>query len=237
MPRLRVVFLALLAIVAPNLCGADDLSLLREVAAEWIDERDRWAFTQRVREYDDERIEEERVERYDPSRGHASRWELVSINGRQPTTDERQQWQKRKNRSQKKKRSNIAENFDFANARVLRETKDAVVYELPLRSSVDWLFPVSKVELLVTINKSGPSLEQVQARINEPFRVALGLARILDIDLDVQMQPPPAPDPADAKPSGTAQAVVKKFGQRVEYEWSDFQRVGPSPLERDRAVE
>src|SRR5690606_29431520 len=99
------------------------------------------------------------------------------------------------------------------------------VYELPLRSGVEWLFPISKVELLVTINKAGPALEQVQARIDEPFRVALGIARILDVDLDVQMAPPPQADPADARPSGTANVVVTKFGERVEYAWSDFERV------------
>ena len=36
---------------------------------------------------------------------------------------------------------------------------------------------------------------------------------------------PPTADPADAKPSGTAHAVVSKFGDRVEYYWSDFKRV------------
>ncbi len=211
-------------------------ALLQEVAGAWLDERDRWAFTQVVREFDGDRLEEERVERYDPSRGYAARWELISVNGRPPEAKRAAEWSERKNKKKRKSRPELAQNFDFANAKVVDETGDIIRYELPLRSTVEWLFPISKVELLVTINKEGPALEQVQARIAEPFRVALGLARILDIDLDVQMEPPPPQDPAEAKPSGTAQAVVTKFGDRVEYFWKDFERVGTaSRFGSDRA--
>jgi len=221
---MRLLFL--FSLVAAAACARpQDTALLQQVANNWIDERDHWAFTQRVREFDGKELKQERVEHYDPSRGNALRWELISIDGRAPTEQERAAWDARKNKKNRKPRPGVGENFDFTKAKVVEETAQSIRYELPLRSSVDWLFPISKVELLVTINKTGPSLEQVQARINEPFRVALGLARVLDIDLDVQMQPPPKADPADAKPSGTAHAVVTKFGDRVEYYWSDFKRV------------
>ena len=200
-------------------------ALLQQVANSWLDERDRWAFTQVVREFDGKDVKQERIERDDPSRGTVERWRLISINGTQPTEKERSEWQARKNKKQRRPKPGLSENFDFANAKVVGETAETVRYELPLRSSIDWLFPISKVELIITINKEGPALEQVQAQINEPFRVALGLAKILDIELDVQMAPPPTADPADAKPSGTASAVVTKFGDRVEYFWKDFKRV------------
>ena len=203
--------------------------LLRQVADNWLSERNRWAFTQVVREFDGKQLKQERRERYDPSRGYEARWQLISIDGRPPTPKEVAEWSERKNKKKRKEKPGLADNFDFASAKVLSETEETVVYELPLRSNVEWLFPISKVEFVVTINKTGPALEQVQARIQEPFRVALGLARILDIDLDVQMEPPPTPDPADAKPSGTAQAVVTKFGDRVEYYWSEFERVDEAP--------
>jgi hypothetical protein len=210
------------------LARADDTALLQQVANNWLDERDHWAFTQRVREFDGKEVKQERLERYDPSRSFADRWQLVSINGQTPTDKELSEWRTKKNKKQRKARPGLGENFDFSKAKVAEETAESIRYELPLKSSVEWLFPISKVELLITINKRGPALEQVQARISEPFRVALGLARILDIDLDVQMQPPPAADPAEAKPSGTAHAVVTKFGDRVEYYWSDFKRVDDS---------
>lgn len=221
---MRLLFI--LTLLTSSVIGRpEDTALLQQVANNWIDERDHWAFTQLVREFDGKELKQERVERYDPSRGNALRWQLISVDGRAPTNEERAAWDARKNKKNRKPRPGIGENFDFTKAKVVEETPQIIRYELPLRSSVDWLFPISKVELVVTINKTGPSLEQVQARIREPFRVALGLARVLDIDLDVQMQPPPTPDPADAKPSGTARAVVTKWGDRVEYFWSDFKRV------------
>lgn len=218
-------FFLLMVLSSTVLGRTEDAALLQKVATNWLDERDHWAFTQLVREFDGKELKQERVERYDPSKGDEARWELISINGQPPTEKERAEWQARKNKKHRKPRPGIRENFDFANAKVVGETADTVRYALPLRSGVEWLFPISKVELLITINKRGPALEQVQARISEPFRVALGLAKILDIDLDVQMEPPPTVDPADAKPSGTAHAVVTKLGDRVEYYWSDFKRV------------
>jgi hypothetical protein len=221
----------LLWILCAATAGArpEDTALLQEVASNWLKERNRWAFTQVVREFDGKELKQERVERYDPSRGYKDRWKLESIDGRPPTAKEVEEWSERKNKKKRRDKPGLNDNFDFANAKVVEETAESIRYELPLRSAVDWLFPINKVELLITINKSGPALEQVQARISEPFRVALGLARILDIDLDVQMAPPPTTDPADAKPSGTASAVVTKFGDRVEYFWSNFQRVDDIP--------
>ena len=222
-------FLFSLMIAASASARPEHAALLREVADNWLSERNRWAFTQVVREFDGKELKQERRERYDPSRGFQKRWQLISINGRPPTEKEESEWQERKNKKKRKQKPGLADNFDFDTAKVVKETSQNIVYELPLRSNVEWLFPISKVKFLVTINKAGPALEQVQAEIDEPFRVALGIARILDIDLDVSMEPPPTADPADAKPSGTAQAVVSKFGNRVEYYWSEFERVDEPP--------
>jgi uncharacterized protein with PIN domain len=77
----------------------------------------------------------------------------------------------------------------------------------------------------------------VQAGISEPFKVALGVARVLDVDLDLHMQDEEQArketDPAKAKPDGTVRVVMSKFGNRAEYAWSDFKRVTPH---RDQLV-
>lgn len=232
---MRFRWICLIMLAAPVFARAADATLLQQVAQAWLGESNRWAFTQLVREYegrDGKEPKQERLERYDPSQRYISRWRLISINGRAPTPEEWADWSKRKNKKHRRGSSSVEGNFDFASARVTEETPSLVRYELPLRNNVEWLFPVNKVELVVTINKSGPALEEVRARISEPFRVALGLARILDIDLDLQMQAPEqaaAVNPAEAKPSGTARAVVTKLGGRVEYFWSNFQRVTPHP--------
>ncbi len=234
----RWVILLLLIVVSGrgHAAPADGATLLQQVANNWLDERNRWAFTQRIREYHGDTLKEERVELYDPSQSHASRWRLLSINGHPPTPTEWREWYHRKNRKHHAEKTSLADSFDFADARILAETPQIVRYELPLRNNIEWLFPVNKVELIVTINRHGPALEEVQARISEPFRVALGLERILDIDLDVQIEPPAPQNPADAKPSGTARAVVGRLGSRIEYVWSGFRRVtprseGPAPAE------
>jgi hypothetical protein len=228
----RRLWFSLTLVLAAASADATDAPLLQQVAHNWLGERNRWAFTQLVREYegkDGKELKQERLERYDPSQRYLSRWRLISIDGRPPKPQEWADWTKRKNKKHHRGNATIADNFDFANARVAEETAQLVRYELPLRNKVEWLFPVDKVELVVTINKTGPALEEVRARISEPFRVALGLARILDIDLDLQMELPATSDPADAKPSGTARAVVTKLGGRVEYFWSDFKHVTPHP--------
>jgi hypothetical protein len=226
--RMRWLLLLLVSTSA-GLARPEHAALLRQVADSWLNERGHWAFTQVVREYDNAVLKQERRERYDPSQRWENRWQLISIDNRAPTVDERETWMHRKNKKPRKNKPSAADSLDFDNAKVLDETAQTVRYELPLRSGIEWLFPINKIELVVTINKTGPALEQVQARISEPFRVALGLARILDIDLDLQMAPPPAADPADAKPSGTARAVVTKLGDRVEYFWSEFKRVPDGP--------
>jgi len=206
---------------------ADDI--LRDAVSRWLDERDNWAFTQVAREYDGGKLKRERVERFDPSRPDRERWELRQLNGREPTPQERAELTDRKNKKRRKHTAAIADYFDFERALFAGGDRQVVRYELPLRSSAEWLFPVDKVTLVLTIDKATRAVTRVQAKIDEPFRVALGVARVLDVQLDVatELPPPDAPtaDPAAAKPSGTARAVVTKFGNRIEYEWSDFRRV------------
>ena len=224
------VLIAALLLLAPSApASAAPPGLLREAAAHWLDERDHWAFTQLVREYDGDELKRERLERYDPSRPDRERWELLRVDGRAPTAKEKSDLTERKNRKRRKHTKPIAEYFDFDRAVVVSEDARAVRYELPLRSNNAWIFPIEKVALELEIDKPTRAITQVRARIQEPFRVALGLARVLDVDFDMQTALPPsdAPtaDPAAAKPNGTARAVVTKLGDRVEYEWSDFHRV------------
>lgn len=219
-------------------CAAEQSAhrLLGEAVHSWLDERDHWAFTQQVREFDGEELKRERVERYDPSLPDAERWQLIQLNGRAATAEERRAWSKRKNRKPRKHTSPIAEYFDFENARVAEESSRAIRYELPLKSTKQWLLPIDKVTLSLTIDKETRAIQTVRASIREPFNVALGLAKILDVDLDMDTElpadEPPRGDASSANPSGVAKVVVRKFGDRAEYSWSDFKRVTPHPSRR-----
>lgn len=231
LPRFASFAFALAVAGVAPLAHSDDI--LRDAIGRWLDERDNWAFTQLAREYDGTTLKRERLERYDPSRPERERWELVRLNGREPTPQDKADLTERKNKKRRKNTTPVAEYFDLDRALFVGGDRQVVRYEVPLRSNVEWLFPIDKVSLVLTIDKATRAIARVQAKIDEPFRVALGVARVLDVQLDLETDLPPAnaptADPAAAKPSGTARAVVAKFGHRVEYEWSDFRRVEPPP--------
>ncbi len=205
--------------------------LLGRAAEKWLAEGNHWAFTVHVREFDAEAVKEERVEQYDPSKPDAQRWALVTVDGQAPTEERRLAWQKYKARKRRDTPQSLSDYFDFENARIEGVTPLTVRYHLPLRSNRAWLFPVDRVELTVTVNKTTYAIEQVEAGIDEPFRVALGLGRVLDVDFDLMIHPSgqrgAAAGPATAHPEGLAHVVVDRLGERIDYTWSDFRRVTP----------
>ena len=197
--------------------------LLAEVADKMADERQNWAFTQHAKETKGDTVTE-RVERYDPSRGAEHRWELLKLNGRAPTAQESEEWNRKKNRSKSKAPKTLEDYADLSQARVKSEDADSVTYDIPLKSSAGGLFPGNKIGLTLTVNKETKEIERAQAGIAEPFKVALGLAKVIDLDLDIEMDDDNPKTKAD-KPQGTATAVINKMGKRVEYHWTDFTKV------------
>lgn len=205
--------------------AAEPPALLAEAIARWEKERHSWAFTQHVREWDGDRLVTERVERYDPTRGVGHRWQLLEVDGRAATPAERRRLENRKNRPPRHSPRPIASHVDISRARVVSEDASRVTYEIPLRPGNDWIVPTGHIELVVTLDKQSRSVERARAGIDGPFRVALGLARVMELELDLTMTPNEDADDADAlEPEGTAQAVVNRFGRRIEYTWSDFSR-------------
>lgn len=212
-----------------SLLAADAPPLLTEVADKMADERQHWAFTQLARESKGNGEVVERVERYDPSRGDAQRWQLLKLNGRPPTRQEAEEWNRRKNRTRGKAPKTLEDYADLSQARVRAEDAETVTYDIPLRSSAGGLFPGNKISLSLTVNKETKEIARAQAGIAEPFKIALGLAKVINLDLDLEMDDD---GPEADKPQGSASAVVNKFGKRVEYHWSDFTRVTAPPAAR-----
>lgn len=204
--------------------------LLPRAIESWLGERDRWAFTQRAVESDGG-ISHERLERFDPSKPGDARWQLLAIDGRAPTPEEREKWAEKKFKHRHKKIDTpISDFFDFDSARVIAETPQLIRYELPLRRDKSWLFPVDKVGVRVTINKETKALEHLSAHVREPFKVLLGIARVTggEVDLDFLHPDPESNTPAASRPAGEARVSVSKRGERVDFTWSDFKRVNPA---------
>src|ERR1700709_1430094 len=183
-------FLLILLFVPPVFAQNQTPPLLRKAVGKWLGERDNWAFTLLVREFDGGKLKEERSERYDPSKPGIERWDLLTVDGKPPTAERRAEWQKHKTKKRKGTTKSLDEYLEFEHATILKATDKAVCYHVPLRNNNSWLFPVEKVELRVPVDKSTFAVEDVIAGIDEPFKVALGLARVLDVDFDMQMNPP-----------------------------------------------
>ena len=98
-----------------------------------------------------------------------------------------------------------------------------------MRKDKNWLFPTEKVAVRVTVNKQTKALEHLSAHVREPFKVLLGLARVMggEVDLDFLNFNAENEVAVGAQPAGSARVSVTKLGERVEFTWSDFKRVTP----------
>ncbi len=210
--------------------AASSPRLLEQAVDSWLGERDRWAFTQRAIEYEGG-VAHERLERFDPSRTGDNRWQLIAVDGHAPNPEERQKWADKKFKHHHRRIDTpISDFFDFQSARVVAETPKLVRFEVPLRRDKNWLFPVDKVGVRVTINKETKALEHLTAHVREPFKVLLGVARVTggEVDLDFLHFNPTAPAASTNQPNGEARMSVLKLGERVDFTWSDFKRVTPA---------
>ena len=231
---MRLALILFLFGLAAVPAGATGSPLLNRAAEPWLGEVNRWAFTMQVRKLDGNgAVKEVRVERFDPSQPGPGRWELVSVDGRPPTEARRASWQKAKARRFLNTPKSLAEFLDLENARAVSATPQAVRYHLPMRSGHKWLLPLEQVVLTVMVNKATAAIERVEAALDAPVHVVLGLGSIVDVDFDLRLYPaaPPVRDagPATARPAGRAHLVVGKLGERSEYTWSDLHRVTPAP--------
>jgi hypothetical protein len=219
---------------------AETPALLEEAVEKWVAGTDDWAFTQRVRTFDDEKVKLERLERYDPSRPDNQRWHLLEIDGKPPTDAQREYWERRKNRKPKRRvESTLGKYFDFEHATVAKETEEVVRYEVPLKKEGTRLVPLDKIIVEIVVNKATRSIEQVVGGLREPIRFALGLAKITDMWLDVRFDPmlhDLTPEDGETQTSGAAHVVLFKMGDRAEYAWSEFKRVTPFPSATSREV-
>jgi hypothetical protein len=204
-------------------------AILEDSCEKWLGERDHWAFTQRAKEYNRDGTTYERIERYDPSQSGNARWQLLTIDGQAPTVEQRAAWEKKKFKKNRRKFDTpLSEYFDFEQARLLSQDAKTATFRVPLRNDKNWLFPTDKVDVTVTINKETHALEHLAAKVREPFKVLLGIARITNGTVDLGFDDSPDTEPAAAKPNGTVSVSVYRFGERIDFEWSEFKRVGPA---------
>lgn len=226
---MRRVWPLLVFLLTAAIGRADSPLLLRNAVERWLGERDHWAFTQRATEHNRDGTTYERLERYDPSLAGNARWKLLAIDGKRPTEEQRVAWEKKKFKKNRRKfDSPLGDYFDFAQAKIVEEDKKTVRYSVPLRNDKSWLFPTDKVDVIVAVNKDTSGLEQLQAKVREPFRVLLGIARVTNGAIDLTFDDANDAEPASAQPKGAVRVSAFRFGERVDFEWTDFKRVTPA---------
>ncbi len=230
---MRLIFFIFLVSLGLGLrANAGSSPLLNRAAEPWLAEGDHWAFTVQVKQFAGTDVKEVRVERFDPSKPGAARWELVTVDGNPPTPERLLAWQKAKAKKHWRGSKALADYFDFENIRVVEAKGSSISYALPIRSNHAWLLPLDRIDLTVTVNRTTHAIEGVRAAIDQPFHTALGLARIIEVNFDLKLSPAHAPvavvTPANARPTGPAHMVIAKLGERIEYDWSDFHRVTPA---------
>ena len=226
----RYLFLSLclgLSFVSP--AQAEPPPLLVKAVDLWAQGRQELAFTQRTRALNEDGTSYyERVERYDPSLSDDQRWKLLEVNGRPPTEKERQDIEVKRNRKPRKRTGNAPASYlDLEQAKLLRETAESAVFQVSLKPDAAKFVSLDKLVLEVAVNKTTGAIENIGASLREPMRVAFGLAKVIDVDMDVQfIEPDSGPPPASAVAAeSTARAVVRKFGEPLEFSWSDFKEV------------
>lgn len=210
--------------------GAKTPPLLAKAFEQWSGGSEDLAFTQRTRFFfDDGRVKEERLERYDPSLPDSRRWRLIEVDGRSATAEERQRWETRKNGKPRKHVVKApSEYLDLEKATLLDDIAGRARFEVGLRHEAARLLAVENIAVLITVDRESGRIAHVAATLRQPIRVLLGLARITGLDIDVRMESESensADKSGTVKTGSTARVAMSKLGNPMEYNWSDFKRV------------
>lgn len=190
------------------------------------------AFTQHTKTLDDnDEVKKTWVERYDPSLPDNQRWKLIEVNGKPPGDEERTKWEtKKNNRPRKKALKPMSAYLDLDGAKLLEENAKSARFEIGLRPEAARLVAVDKLSVIVTVDKAQGDITHIAALLREPMKIALGLAKVTDVDFDIHMdsdvdEKKEGETGGEVKAGSTAKVVLSKFGDPVEYRWSDFKRV------------
>lgn len=134
----------------------------------------------------------------------------------------------KRNRKPRKRAGNPpARYLDLDTARLVRETDRTAHFEVSIKPEAARFVPLDKIVVHVSVEKATQTIDHISAALREPMRIAFGLAKIIDVDVDLQFEEPTeGPPPAsEVAPGSTARVRMSKFGDPMEFTWSDFKEV------------
>ncbi len=234
MPPSRLLALLLLPALANSaaLARAEVPPLLAEAIARWDQGAGELAFTQETKELRrDGTVKESKVERYDPSLPDQQRWRLLSVNGREPTARDRRRLEdKRNNKPRRDPLKPLGDYLDLSTVQELPGDAETARFMVGVsRENTSFFVPVDKMVFIFAVDRERATITHIDAALTEPMRIFFGIATVHDVDLDIEIAPngQPAESGGKVTEDSTAEASVSKFGQPLEFTWTDFERVEP----------
>lgn len=232
--RYSCVLLTALIVFLPGMAFGSQLDLAEQALASLDDTAlDGWAFTETTVHNGTETIA-----RYDPSLPEGERWNLISVDGRAPTDDDREDFEKRHaGGDQKDGEQEDSEEQGFS---AVIEPDSLVPLEDSVTHAVYRFQPASGEEEdddgmsehldgLLRISKNGPYVESLEMRSREPFSPAFSV-KIKEFSTVMTFAPvgengTVLPESVEVRVIGRAM-LFKKLDETVETRLSDYRFVG-----------
>ncbi len=210
--------------LAGALPAGDDYSALVEDAVTALDSgyHEEWAFTET-------KLEDEKlwVGRFDPSRPKNERWSLLSVDGRDPSDDEIDDYLGDQDDPSGGDESSVSAMIEPGSVRLIEETDDFWRFAF-VPSDDDEAF-LRNVDSTLRIMKDGRYLAEIELVAQRPFKPGFGV-KFDEFLTRLTFAPvadggPIAPRTVDVKVKGRA-VLVFRFDETTALAYSDFEHVG-----------
>ncbi|MDO8545673.1 MAG: hypothetical protein Q7S40_34960 [Opitutaceae bacterium] len=169
------------AIPGNRAATASEVELLTRALEKTAADMGRWSYTEtRLIRDEKGRVKSTVVVRYDPSKPYAEQWAPISINGKSPSSSDRDKYRrqgeregKRSERGESSRRYSLGELLEVTKAKVARDDGAAFVFDVPLRVENNNRFPPEKFEVLIRVEKKVGAIGNIALRLRESFRSKL----------------------------------------------------------------
>lgn len=206
---------------------------LAEALRNYAKDAPRWAYTQRLSQYDRKgKPTETWVARHDPSQHYDVQWTLLERDGKAPTEKQQKKFRADRLEQERKGRKALGELLVLPQAVLLADqtdSPDALVYEVPLKRSEDMRLPPEKFLVQVKITRDTHRLQSIDVllrakiRLVGVFSLKAGEAHIRFADVTPEF----GPAVSQVSASGSGSVFFVPVGGKTELVRSDFKHVKP----------
>lgn len=130
-----------------------------------------WSFTQTTESGD-----QRRIERFDPAQPDFSRWSLLELNGRAPTSDELHDYrQKVTRRSSATNAPHLTKQFDLSTLELVANSDERTTWRCRLQPSETGDATAEHLTATILFHSPTQTIESVEIASTEPFAPTLGV--------------------------------------------------------------